>query len=177
MQNNAETPSVAITPQSTCSATNESKKDKQLAAVLNILRDKIRLNELSETKICSLLRKPNMSREHMIDATHEILSKLTRDELTAFILARKDNISKSKLPKKGIIRDAILGENNLIKMAYELRNLPIILILQENSTDTITHHEQESIVSTINEHSLRVSVSGDQTEKSNTASMMLDNDG
>ena len=127
MQNNAETPSVAITPQSTCSATNESKKDKQLAAVLNILRDKIRLNELSETKICSLLRKPNMSREHMIDATHEILSKLTRDELTAFILARKDNILKSKLPKKGIIRDAILGENNLIKMAYELRNLPIIL--------------------------------------------------
>ena len=34
MQNNSETPSVAITPQSTCSAANESKKDKQLSAVL-----------------------------------------------------------------------------------------------------------------------------------------------
>ena len=50
-------------------------------------------------------------------------------------------------------------------------------MLRLNSTDTITHHEQESIISTINEHSLRVSVSGDQTEKSNTASSLLDNDG
>ena len=88
----------------------------------------------------------------MIDATHEILSKLTGDELKAFILARKDNISKSKLPKKGKIVDAILGKNNRLKMAYELWNLPIILSLQEQSTYTITNHEQESIVSTINEH-------------------------
>ena len=78
----------------------------------------------------------------MSDATHEILYKLTGDELKAFILARNDKISKSKLPKKGKIGDAIQGENNLIKIAYELRNSPIILILEEDSAETLTRNDQ-----------------------------------
>ena len=155
----------------------ESEKKRKANDKKNILRDKIHQNELSEKKICSLLGKPNISREHMSDATHEILYKLTGDELKAFILARNDKISKSNLPKKGKIGDAIQGENNLIKIAYELRNSPIILILEEDSAETLTRNEQASMFSTINEHSLSVSVSGDQQEKSNTASSLLDNEG
>ena len=41
-------------------------------------------------------------------------------ELEFFILVRnKENQVKSKLPKKGKLEDAINGEHNLIKLAFD----------------------------------------------------------
>ena len=59
MQNNAETPSVAITPQSTCSATNESKKDKQLAAVLFLKDFVCRIDDVKRELTSLILSFPD----------------------------------------------------------------------------------------------------------------------
>ena len=62
--------------------------------------------------------------------THEQFSKCNGDELKTFIMSRKSDLPKSKLPKKGKVADAILGERNLISIAYSCRALPNILFQQ-----------------------------------------------
>ena len=62
--------------------------------------------------------------------THEQFSKFSGDELKTFIMSRKSDLPKSKLPKKGKVADAILGERNLISIAYSCRALPNILFQQ-----------------------------------------------
>ena len=53
---------------------------------------------------------------------YKVLEKIKGDELKIFILARKKDIPKSKLPKKGKLDDAIKGEKNLISLSFECRN-------------------------------------------------------
>ena len=79
-----------------------------------------------------------------MEARHEIFSKLTGEELKVFILARKDAVPKSRFSKKGKVGDAILGENNIIKNAYNICQSSIILILQLQSMDILNHNELES---------------------------------
>ena len=77
---------------------------------------------------------------------------MTGDELKAFILARKDNILKSKLPKKGKLANAILGKNNLIKVAFDIRTFPIVLSLAPTATEINSHDKDKSASSEINMH-------------------------
>ena len=153
----------------------ESERKRKAQDKIDILQNKIILNEACERKICGMLGKMDVQREYMAQATHEILFNLYVDELTAFILARKDDVSKSKLPKKRIIGDAILGEHNLIKIAFDIRSLPIILSLEPTATEICTHNEGGSTSSEINTHLLCVNSSGDADSNFNKASALLEN--
>ena len=59
---------------------------------------------------------------------HENIVKANCDQLKAFILARKKDVCKSHLPNKGKVADAILGEKNLISLAFDCREMPNLLI-------------------------------------------------
>ena len=47
--------------------------------------------------------------------------------MKGFILCRRTDLVKSKLPNKGKVSNAIAGENNLIAMAFECKNLPNLI--------------------------------------------------
>ena len=66
-------------------------------------------NQKCEEKICKLMGKRKLNESNIENITHDILEKCTSDELKAFILARKKDLPKSKLPKKGKLGDAIVG--------------------------------------------------------------------
>ena len=75
---------------------------------------------------------------------HEVIDKCKSAELKAFILCRRSDLVKSKLPNKGKVSNAIAGENNLISMAFECKNLPNLI------EEKIKCIEQEHEVATLN---------------------------
>ena len=54
----------------------------------------------------------------------EMFDKCNLPDLIAFILVRRPDLTKSKIPKKGKLVDAEKGENNCILLAYECRSMP-----------------------------------------------------
>ena len=74
-----------------------------------------------------------MRSDYFEEITHELLYKIKSDYLKSFILARSKDLPRSRLPKKGKIGDAILGENNLLKLAYDLRMSPNLLHQQKEA--------------------------------------------
>jgi hypothetical protein len=62
-----------------------------------------------------------------------MFSLLKCDELEAFIIARQDTDKpkfsvKSKIPKKGTIREAKQGERNKIQIAFDCRMFKNVLV-------------------------------------------------
>ena len=51
------------------------------------------------------------------------MEKIKGDELEIFILARKEDLTKSNLQKKGKLDDAIKGEKNIISLTFECRKM------------------------------------------------------
>ena len=115
-----------------------------------ILRAKLIENERVEQKICDMMSENSVS-----EAQHEHFAKCIGEELKSFILARRDNAIKSKLPNKGKIADAIRGEHNLISMAFDSRSMPNVLtdklkkveenelsigVVNEDETNTFSRH-------------------------------------
>ena len=135
--------------------TLDSEKERKSQDKIDLLQIKIDQNAACEKNICHLLGKDNVQSEYIKEVTHEILYKCAVDDLKSFILARTNDITKSKLPKRGKIGDAIQGERNLLKMAYDLREAPNLLhdemqsITKEQTTLTnqlpvlIRHHQVE----------------------------------
>ena len=79
-------------------------------------------------KMCELLKRKH-SVKHLKDVTREIIANrsCTAPLLKAFIMVRKLDLPKSKLPNKGTVAEAKAGVNNLISMAYEYLRLPNLL--------------------------------------------------
>ena len=64
--------------------------------------------------------------EYLMRCSHDMFASLKCDELDAFIMARQDCdkpefTAKSKIPKKGTLSQAALGERNKIRIAFESR--------------------------------------------------------
>ena len=71
---------------------------------------------------------------------------------------------KSKLPNKGKVSNAIVGENNLIAMAFECKNLPNLI------EEKIKYIEEEHEVVTsnntqISRHHVETTMSGNESSK------------
>lgn len=99
----------------------EAEVSRKKVEAANKLVQKIGKNDNCVMKICKILGR-DQSEEHLEDASMEDFSKLLNADLESFILVRnKDNQVKSKLPKKGKLEDAMTGENNLIKLAFDSR--------------------------------------------------------
>ena len=60
------------------------------------------------------------------NVSHKVLEKIKGDGLKIFIIARKQDIPKSNLPKKGKLDNAIKGEKNLISLDFECRKMKCI---------------------------------------------------
>ena len=76
-----------------------------------------------EEKLCKMIRVNDI-----MHAQLEHFAKCSVDELKAFILARRDDIVKSKLPNKDNLAAAIIGTNCLIKLAFDCRAQPNIML-------------------------------------------------
>ena len=70
----------------------------------------------------------------MVDSLLNHFSECCVHDLEAFVLVRNTDILKTKLPKKGNLEDAVNGEDNLIKVAFESRGL--VNALQKQMKDT-----------------------------------------
>ena len=98
-------------------------------------------------------------------AQHEHFTKCYYDKLKAFILARK-NVCKSHLPNTGKILDAIIGESNLISLAFDCREMPNILLDEkkrledkiESAADTVSNiknsFERQTVVVEANDSTI-----------------------
>ena len=100
------------------------------------------------------------------DVSHEVLAKVKGDELKIFILARKQDVPKSKLPKKGKLDDAIKGEKNLISLALEFRKIKCTADekLREATNEELDNEEDKLII-----FSLKINLEGNnETVKAST---------
>ena len=92
---------------------SQTQKDKLLA--------KANANEQCMEKIFSLMEKENCNEIKMSNATLEHFSNCSNPMLEAFVLARTEDLIKSRLPKKGKLIDAQNGERNMILLAFECK--------------------------------------------------------
>ena len=76
-------------------------------------------NDLFEKKICELMGQHHSCEHAIREMEHESIAKCTVEGMTALILCTREDLSKSKLPKKGKLSDTIKGERNLIALVYE----------------------------------------------------------
>ena len=100
---------------------------RKKADKLSLLNSKINDNTICEEKIMTILQKDNIDNSSDItlnDASLEMFDKCNLPDLIAFILVRRPDLTKSKIPKKGKLVDAEKGENNCILLAYECRSMP-----------------------------------------------------
>ena len=94
-------------------------------------------NKAAEKKLCELLGKDDVKSEYMKEITRAILYKLNKDDLIEFIIARV-NVPKSCLPNKGKVANDDAGEKNLLKVAIDICELPILL---QKQLDEINNDE------------------------------------
>ena len=100
---------------------------KEKADKLSLLNSKINDNTICEEKIMNILQMDNIDNGSDItlnDASLEMFDKCNLPDLIAFILVRRPDLTKSKIPKKGKLVDAKKGGNNCILLAYECRSMP-----------------------------------------------------
>ena len=97
-------------------------------------------NTNCEEKIKKMLetQNGNVNKDNNVStATCETLARLTVGDLTSFILSRNLELSKSKLPKKGKVEEAIRGESNLISLAFSLRSKENLLQKKVNASELL----------------------------------------
>ena len=82
------------------------------------------------------------------NVSHEFLTKIKGDELKIFIIARKQDVPMSKLPKKRKLEDSIKGEKNLISLDFECRKMKYIAdeTLREATAEELDSEEDEPIL-------------------------------
>ena len=85
------------------------------------------------------------------NVSHEVLAEIKGEKLKMFILARKQGVPKSKLPKKGKLYDAIKCEKNLISLAFECRKMKCIADekLREATAEELDSEEDDPILFSI----------------------------
>ena len=76
-------------------------------------------------KMLGLEESQQNGESHLSDVTITMFGQLKIPQLVSFIIVRNESFTiKSRLPKKGKLADAIAGENNLIKIAFDSRCMP-----------------------------------------------------
>ena len=82
------------------------------------------------------------------------MEKIKGDELKIFILSRKQDIPKSKLPKKGKLDDAIKGEEKLISVDFWCKKMNCIANEQlcEAIAEVLYKEEDDVILFSIKMH-------------------------
>ena len=86
-------------------------------------------NERCERKMNKLLGKDVVSNmnDTLQSLTYKMISKYTCEELRSFIMACKQDLSRSKLPKKGNVENAVNEASNLISLAFQCQSLPNLM--------------------------------------------------
>ena len=114
------------------------------------------------------------------------LHKCAVDYLKAFILVRKNEIPKSKLPKQGRIDGVIKGEKNLLKLAFNLRSSPNLLNSQmevlKAEDNTIDQEPQltnchKIVVSAVSRDTLLASLLLEDVNRVENVSLCFNSDG
>lgn len=116
------------------------------------IRDKVAMSKACEDKLRRLMGSNDLGH-----ATHEIFAKLIVDELKVFILSRNKNVTKLSLQNKARVGNVIRGENNLIKITFNLRNSPNILESLLPSSHDNRIRENDSSIRDLSHHSLVIS--------------------
>ena len=87
---------------------------------MEYIQCRLDLNHHCEEKLMKFLKEDGKD-EHFGNVSLECFSRCNIQELQSFILMRYPGLQKSMLPKKGKLVDATSGEDNLIKLAFDLR--------------------------------------------------------
>ena len=98
-------------------ATAEANR-KRLEAEAKIL-DNLELNDNVETKLKNMCGNTILSELTLVN-----FSSLTKNELVGFVHVRKPDMKISQMPKKEKLEAAQNRGNNLIKMAFDIRDQP-----------------------------------------------------
>ena len=111
------------------------------------LKEKIKENEEVEKKLCELTGR------NIAAATHKDFYKCSNAQLEAFIMSRKNDAPKYRLPKYRKVGDAIRGERNLLSISFTCKSMPNILEAElqkveeerdgiglDNTTNTFSRH-------------------------------------
>lgn len=138
--------------------------DRKKADKIDSLKIQADKNKECENTLVSEMIKLNIPDPTIKEIQHEVIDKYNIAELKAFVLCRRSDLVKSKLPKKGKVYNAIAGENNLIALAFECKNLPNLI------EEKIKCIEQEYEVATpnnthISRHHAKVTMSGNESSK------------
>ncbi len=77
--------------------------------------------------VCSTLNQIGFNR-YVIQCTLQMFADIKCNDLDAFIMARQDAekpdfTANSKIPKKGTLREALVGERNKILIAFDCRQI------------------------------------------------------
>ena len=59
--------------------------------------------------------------------TYKMIIKCTCEELRSIIMSCKQDLSRSKFPKKGNVESAVNGASNLISLAFQCQSLPNLM--------------------------------------------------
>ena len=92
----------------------------------------------------------------------EIFDKCNKLMLIRFVMARRIDIAKKKLPNKGKLADTINGQKNLIRLAFKFRELKNLLAeklkLVKNTNDDL---DEEIGHNLLNRFSVEINMSND----------------
>ena len=144
------------------------RKEADHIAQLQILLSN---NKKCEEKICNLLGK-QYDESYLKEVTHEVLDKCNGNELKSFILVRKTELPKSKLPQKGKIIDAIKGENNLLSIAFGCKEMNNIVKMRIENVEK--NDQLDKNVNDIKCHTIELNICNNATQKTK-ASQFLHN--
>ena len=154
--------------------------ERKKADAVAKLHAKLRNNFDCEKKLF-LLMKVNTDVKHLMNVTMANLMSCSGDLLKAFIIVRKDNLLISRLPKNGLLNDALKGEKNLISLAFECRGMEnkVLKQLQEehstlSASDDVSDETDEIIID--NEYRVDVSLSKNCNEYISASSLLENND-
>ena len=101
----------------------KSKIQRKRYYHMSFLEARVSDNKNQEDNIRKLMKQDGLDETYFAYFLHEVLEKIKSNELKIFIVARKQDVYKSKLPKKGKLDDATYGDKNLISFDFECRKI------------------------------------------------------
>ena len=108
------------------------------------------------------MEESNLENPILSNASMEIFDKCNKLMLIRFVMARRIDITKTKLPSKGKLADTINGEKNLIRLVFKFRELKNLLAeklkLVENTNDEL---DEEIGHNLLNRFSVEINLSND----------------
>ena len=72
------------------------------------------------------MKEDGLDETDFASVSHEVLAKIKGEKLKMFILTINQDVTKSKILKKGKLNDAIKVEKNLISLDFKCRKMKCI---------------------------------------------------